>query len=324
MAKKGGSAPAPITPIDPAASAKAQAEANRVSQITPAGSLLFGTLKQGEDGGYTVDPNLSSNQAASTVIETPFQKEFRALGEDTGLTLANQLAGQVSNLPAVSTEGLPGYVSNLDFSGLPNLTNDFSADRDKVENAVYQRGLNRLTPEYDQAERRLLTRLATQGIPVGSEAYNSATGEYQRNRDTALENIGFDAITAGGAEQSRLAGLAAAARGQGVSEQLSNAQLAAAARTGGLGEQSALRSGVLQELASIIGGQAYNPSPTSQFFAPGGVDVLGAQQLAQQANIANANYAAQNQQSQNAGLFGIGSALAGSILPAAALGKWFA
>lgn len=319
MAKKGGGTPT-ITPIDPAASAKAQAEANRVTQITPAGSLVFGNLVQGPDGALSVNPNVTPGQAAAEVIETPFQQAFRSLGEDTALTIGGQIAATAGALPpSVSTEGLPDLPGGIDFSGLPSLTSDFSGDRANVEQAVFQRAKGLLEPEFETAERRLLTRLATQGLPAGGEAYTSELERFDRGRGEAMNKAALDAIAAGGAEQSRLFNLALSGRGQGISEQLQDAQLGLQTRAQGLGEQQAIRGGVLSELASIIGGQGFNPTPTTSFIPPGGVDVLGAQQLAQNAQMANAQASAQRQQSQNAGLFGIGSALAGSILPAIAL-----
>jgi len=77
---------------------------------------------------------------------------------------------------------------------------DFSADRQKVEDALMQR----LNPQMERDRAALETRLANQGLQPGSEAYNRAIDE--ANRSSTDARLG--AILSAGQEQSRLAGLA--------------------------------------------------------------------------------------------------------------------
>jgi len=103
--------------------------------------------------------------------------------------------------------------------------------------------------------------------------------------------------------------MAQAARGQLFGEGLSNAQLGNAARQQLLGEQSALRQMQLAELASILGGQAFNPIPTGSFFNPAQIDVTGPYGLQQQAQIA----AMQNAQAQQQSGLGLLGSLVGNL-----------
>lgn len=81
-----------------------------------------------------------------------------------------------------------------------NYTTDFSADRQKVEDALMQR----LNPQIERDRAALETRLVNQGLQPGSEAYNRAIDE--ANRSSSDARLG--AILSAGQEQSRLAGLA--------------------------------------------------------------------------------------------------------------------
>lgn len=85
----------------------------------------------------------------------------------------------------------------------PDLTtsyvDDFSADRQRVEQAL----LERARPELDRYRTSEQTRLANQGIKLNSTAYNDAIDTVNRRENDAV----LGAILAGGEEQSRLAGL---------------------------------------------------------------------------------------------------------------------
>lgn len=77
--------------------------------------------------------------------------------------------------------------------------NDFSADRTKVEEAL----MARMQPYLDKQRAGLETRLANQGVRLGSDAYSSAQYDHGRQvNDAVLANI-----IAGGQEQSRLVGM---------------------------------------------------------------------------------------------------------------------
>jgi hypothetical protein len=162
---------------------------------------------------------------------------------------------------------------------LPSQPFSFDFDRAGTENAVFQRGLNLLNPEFERQERSLEQRLANQGLPTGSEAFNDEFTRFQSGRDTALENLAFRSVEAGGAEESRA-----------LSNQL-------------LGRQ--------QPLSEIGGLLSLIRAPGAQ---PSQVDVLGPAQLQQNAQLAAFN--AQNQQQQGllGGLFGLGGALGSAAI----------
>lgn len=292
-------------PPDPAATAQAQAEANRITQFTPQGNLIFGNLD--ESGQFA--PSVGGNQAASMIEETPFQEQFRGIGEGAATNLAQSLAPNAGNLQQVNLQGLPQRTTGLDLSQVPGLPNpqDFSQDAGRVEQATFERMANLLNPQFDLQQRRLEGQLADQGLPMGGEAYGGELSRFGDVRNRALQDAALQAVNAGRSEQQRLFGNTLATRGAGISDQLTNAQLAEQARSGGLAEQSGVRAQQLQELASLLGGQQYNPSGAAAFTPPGQIDIVGPTNMAYQGQLANW----QNQQQQQAGLlnglFGLGS-----------------
>lgn len=116
---------------------------------------------------------------------------------------------------------------NVDISGIPQIAgiNDFSAERNRVEDALFQRGSRRVNEQYDRDLSGLQSQLAAQGITQGSQAYDREMTRLMQNRDDALRAATEGSIINAGGEQGRLFGQSLAARQQGVGEQFSLADL---------------------------------------------------------------------------------------------------
>ncbi len=138
---------------------------------------------------------------------------------------------------------------------------DFSADRQRVEDAI----MGRMQGGMDRDRGQLEDRLASQGIGIGSEAYQAAMDDLNRGVNDAR----LGAVISGGQEQSRMVGME---RDRAEFENNSR-------------DQS------LQEIMSMLqGGRAQLPN--FQGSQPGGIattDVAG---------LVNQNYAQQQQQYQ--------------------------
>jgi hypothetical protein len=172
------------------------------------------------------------------------------------------------------------YVSNMlespfDTSQLP--TTGFNPSQ-SYQDAYMQR----LQPQITQGREALDVKLANQGIPVGSEAYNRAMmAQSQRENDLLAT---------------------ATTQGFGIGQQ---------ARQSALQEQAYLRNEPLNTLNAVrSGSQVQGPTfvnPAMQANTAG-PDMLGAAQMGYNANLAasNAQNAANNQMTQ--GLFSLGGA----------------
>lgn len=387
----GKSAPTPPPAPDPNELIAAQADANRITQFTPYGNLLFGSV--GDQGQFVQGAVPEGGQAAAFTQETPFQAQMRAATEGTGLGLGNlafeRVTGQtvigqnpdgspifaddpdfqnpfrtaptLSGISAAQeidpTTGLQAFQQNistdaalpsaLDTSGLTALTSDPEGFRSNVEQTLFNRQLGLLQPEFTRQRNTLEQNLADRGIPITSEAYDSAIGRLETQQNEQLQRLAQQATLAAGQESDRLVnqarniraqqfgeraatgefGLARqgqafsqaaantqlqnAARQQQVADQLLSNQIANQSRNRQIAERQALRSQGFNELAALLGGPQVQQA---SFFAPGSVDVMGAYG-AQSAAQANAyNQAMQNRSANLGGLFGLAGNLGAAYL----------
>ena len=75
-----------------------------------------------------------------------------------------------------------------------------------LEQATFQRGLNRIDPYLQEQRKAMAQRLQNQGLPIGSEASNQELDRFDRSRGDQLENLALSSVGAGRQEQGRLFG----------------------------------------------------------------------------------------------------------------------
>jgi len=176
--------------------------------------------------------------------------------------LAPQFESQLEK--PIDTTGLAGM------PGGPSTTQDLSSTR----NALYQEQRQFLQPEQQLGTEQLQSQLANEGLMPGSAGYTNEMDRLSREQEFQNSNARNQAITGGGAEQSRLFGLGSQA----------------------LQDQLAVRSAPIDEFRALS-------SPTSggpQALTP---DISGAfgQQLQSQLAGYNANVASNNATTQDVG-----------------------
>ena len=298
---------APPVP-DPNALIQQDAAANRITQFTPYGNLLFGSV--GDQGQFVQSPD----GAAAFTQETPFQSDLRALQENLGIGLATEAGQQFDQLAAQTpfdfTQGLPEFQFQ-DATNLPELPTDFEDTRRQVTKSVFDRQLGLLQPEFTRQREDLAQNLANRGIPIGSEAYNQATNRLDTQQSEQTQRLAQAADVAGGAEASRTFGMTLQARNQAIADQLRANELNNMARSAQLNERIGLRGQQFNELAALLGGpQIVQPT----FFAPSAVNTLGANQLATSGANNAYNQAMANYGSAQGGLFDLAGALGSAFI----------
>lgn len=196
-----GSAPEPPDPYETAdaqtQSALTTAIANNAMSATQT-NTPFGSVNTtqtgtqtitGADGKeyvvptYTQDVNVSDDVRATIDARNRAQ---RTLGDAT-----TQAAGVVS-----------------DIIGTP--VSDYAQDRQRVEDAL----MARLQPQIEQDREAMRTRMANQGIGIGSDAYSDANMDLERG----ISDARLGAILSAGQEQSRLVNQDLAVRNQPFQE----------------------------------------------------------------------------------------------------------
>ena len=234
----------------------AQQYLNNVNQVTPFGSLTF---EQTGNHEY-LDPlnnrryDIPTFTARQTLHPTQQETVSQNLNAEKNLaTLAAEQSGRLAGLlnRPMETESLPegGDANNIRQTQLSRMTQtptlieqigdageitktygtDFGDERNRVEEAL----LERLDPSIQKDRERLEVRLADMGIMLGTEAYNDAVDELNRQKTDAR----LAAIISAGQEHSRLAELEAdragfqnAAQAQAYGQNHANAEFTNNAR----------------------------------------------------------------------------------------------
>lgn len=138
--------------------------ANRVNQDTPYGKLTYAQTGTDQYG----NPTYSANQTLSPEQQRIYSGQAGTMGnilENFGQDLSN---------PQIDTSQLPQVGIN---------------PGEAYQDAI----MRRLQPYTEREQSRLETKLANQGIPVGSEAWNSAMTDLRQNLNDRLTS----AVTGG-------------------------------------------------------------------------------------------------------------------------------
>jgi hypothetical protein len=216
---------------------------NRINQNTPQGSLTFNQTGTNPDG----TPQYTSNQTYS-----PGQQQLYNTQTGVSNSLANLAQSNINNVaqaqstpfsyagmtplqtgfntgPIQNSYGTGGNVqSSLDFGNAPALpgSSDFGAQAQQVSDALYKQATSRLDPQFQTEQNQLESKLAGEGVSQNSAAYQRAMQQFNMAKTDAYNQANYSGIQAGGAEQSRLFGLALSARQQAVGEDTTQGQFA--------------------------------------------------------------------------------------------------
>ncbi len=147
-----------------------QSQLGQVNQTTPTGSLSYEQIGTWPDG----TPRYSATQALNPQSQGLF---------DTLMNTSQQVASGI---------GAPIEQAELQTSVGPD---DFSADRLRVEESLF----NRLNPQIDRARSAQEADLIARGVRPGSAAYDRAYSNLGQQENDLRSQI----VLAGGQEQSR-------------------------------------------------------------------------------------------------------------------------
>jgi len=106
----------------------------------------------------------------------------------------------------------------VDFSQLPAMPGDFSADRQRIEDELYNREAGRLNDQFSSAQQDFDRQMSARGVPIGSPLYNKQLEQFQRQKADAFSGARQNAIQTAGGESQRMFGNALQSRQQAMSE----------------------------------------------------------------------------------------------------------
>lgn len=244
---KGGGGGSPPPAPDPKATAQAQATANKetaiaqaninmVNQNTPYGKLEYTQRGSAEDG----TPQYTATQTLSPE-------------EQQKLDLTNQAAIKYGQTANTQMDAVKNRLSTpLDYSSLGAAPTIDENTRRQVSDAMYAR----MQPQMDRDRAALETRLANQGIAIGSQAYSDAIDEMNRQRTDA--RLAIDAQA--GNEMRADYGVRAGARDRDINEMIQQRQVP-------LNELAAMLSGTQVQGPQFVSAPQTQVNPT---------DIMGA------------------------------------------------
>jgi len=264
----------PPTPPNPAQTAAAQTGTNvstavansflgNMNQITPDGMLRFDPTDTYSWSDPSTGATYNLPRFTSTQLLSPAQQGIHDLGVTSKTNLAGLAANQSGMLRDVygqpidtsggPSAGDPNDLGGFNFSDTYGPDDGYSADRTRVEEAMYQR----LEPQLQRDRGQLEARLADQGIKIGSPAYQAAMDQFGRQ----LTDTRLGITEHGGAEQKLLNDMAAqkagfynTAQGQRMTAAQAKMDAETKNRARWLTEQYAQRNAPLNEIASLMSG----------------------------------------------------------------------
>lgn len=225
--------PAPPDPRQTAAAqtgtnvstAVANAFLNNTSQVTPDYALQYDVT-----GSHSwTDPSTGKTYQIPRFTAyqqlSPQQQKLKDANYGADLNMANLARSQSSRLNSLlgrpidvgdlpERPGIPGHYGYSNVQGFDGLdagyarggkitrsygADDFSKDRQKVENALMQR----MNPHLSRDREALRTQMSNQGIKLGSEAYDRGMSDFSRQSNDAR----LGAILNAGEEQARMVGM---------------------------------------------------------------------------------------------------------------------
>lgn len=280
--------------------ARASQLTNMIDQVTPDGSLKYnqtGSNTYVDSTGrtvtiphFTATTTLSPDQKAMNSANNAAQTNIAGIARDQSVRIGTLLSTPLNfdSAPALYNPNLQGLSGN-----------DYSADRQKVQDAL----MSRMQPQLDQDKAALETKLANQGVKVGSAAYDAAMHNY----DSSTNDARMSAIINAGQEQSRL--LSDEIQGTGfnnsVEEQkYNNSQ---GNRSNAIQEAMTLRETPINEISALLSGsQVSNPNfvntPNTQV---AGVNYAGLVQNKYNDDMAAYQSKVSQQNAMLGGLFGL-------------------
>ncbi len=263
-------------------------------------------------GHWVEDPSMTTRDIPLWERITSLSPQEQAKYDKTNtvqqkfLDIANSQAGRLE-----SSLGKP-----LDFSGVPDYTKDvlakilaaptgtdFSADRTKVENALY----DRLNPQLERDRAALENQLVNQGFTRGTEAYQNELDSANRQSNDARLGV----IAAGGQEQSRLQQMQQTDFGT----MLQQLQAAGTSRDRSIQELMTQRNAPINEISALLGQSQVSMPQFTPYQAGTIANTPVGDYVYKSADINQKNdqMAAQQQAATTGGLFGLGAAGLGAL-----------
>ena len=266
----GKSAPAAPAPPDASKTAAAQAAANK--EAVRESALVSQINQQTPFGSLTYSGDIGSPDRTVTQTLAPAQQQMLDASNQAGIRY-----GQIANDQLSQVAGNLSNPFNIGSLGPVPTAGDQGWQR------AYDAIIARNQPQMDQQRAALETRLANQGIDIGSQAYMQAMDDFNR----AQNDFRLGAQGQATAQQQAQYGMNSAAYNQAL-------QAALTGRQTPINELAALLSGVQVQQPNYVSTGQYQVNPA---------DIMGAIYGNYNGQLNAYNSQLQNQAANRQGLF---------------------
>ena len=180
--------------------------ADSAKAYTSGGNLLTNPNQQNDFGSQTttIDP-ITGQPTVKQSLSDPNKQALAGI-QGTGVQASQVAQGLLGNQYGQFVQG----------AGPQSGYND-----PELEKAIYDRLTRDYADRFGREEEQLSQTLANRGIPVGSQAYTNAMGDFRKNRDAQYETAQNNAVQQGTAtaltrQQNNIGGLGALNQGVGT------------------------------------------------------------------------------------------------------------
>lgn len=179
-----------------------------VQQQSPLGSTNW----SGNTVTTTYDPRVIGDYFAQIMQRQGQRNVYGIAAENAGVAMETQ-SDPTQGLDPVTRQPIQTGFDRSGFLAIPG-AGDFGGERQRVEDAMYDRFTARADQRYGQQQRALEQQLRDQGFTPGTEGWDASMSMFNQDRTDAYGAAARDAVMAGGSEQSRMLADALRIRGQ--------------------------------------------------------------------------------------------------------------
>lgn len=175
---------------------------------------------------------------------------------------------------------------------------DLQKNLDDTRNSLYAQQTQYLDPQFQQSQAQLESKLANQGIPQGSQAWNTAMQNQNLQKQQAYQSARDSSIAGGTAAQAQYSQT-------GLANQAQQAQMYNQQYSQPLANYASLISGTQPTMPQFSGANGSSAAPTN---------VLGAYQQQYQGQLNSYNAQVGSANSANSGMYSILGALGSAAI----------
>lgn len=175
-------------------------------------------------------------------------------------------------VPVTSVGGTQNNVQgSLGLNGVQAIPKADQSAYNGAVNSVYGQATSRLDPQFNQQQKQLQTQLANQGIPQNSDAWNQAMDDFNRNKNDAYTSAFNNAVTQGSQVENNQFNMGLQANQAGVGNALASGNFSNAAQEQeyqqALQSGQFANSAAGQQLAQALANTGFNNQQNQQTFA---------------------------------------------------------